>query len=155
MTKLSKPQMHQRPTYEALVRDTILEPKDKITLPNRTAINLRKTQQLSRYDDSEFLDMEADNENIAKEQAQHQSVQTAAGNDAGGSLGEARAFQPGRNQGHNFTTPPPPQPPGAGGMPRQSPNTSHQAHAPIFQAASSSTGPPPPPSTAPKIAAGR
>ena len=70
MSKLNKAQMHQRPTYETLVKDTILEPKDKIALPDRTATILRKTQQLSRYDDSEFLDLEKDNENMAKEQAQ-------------------------------------------------------------------------------------
>ena len=66
MSKLNKAQMHKRPTYETLVKDTILEPKDKIALPDRTATILRKTQQLSRYDDSEFLDLEKDNENIAK-----------------------------------------------------------------------------------------
>ena len=50
--KLNKAQMHQRPTYETLVRDTILEPKDKIAFPDRTATILRKTQQLTRYDDA-------------------------------------------------------------------------------------------------------
>ena len=60
--KLNKAQMHQRPTYETLVKDEILEPKDKIALPDRTATILRKTQQLSRDDDAEFLDLEKDNE---------------------------------------------------------------------------------------------
>ena len=55
--KLNKAQMHQRPTYETLVKDTILEPKDKIALPDRAATILRKTQQLTRYDDAEFLDL--------------------------------------------------------------------------------------------------
>ena len=40
--KLNKAQMHQRPTYETLVKDTILEPKDKIALPDRAATILRK-----------------------------------------------------------------------------------------------------------------
>ena len=31
--KLNKAQMHKRPTYETLVKDTILEPKDRIALP--------------------------------------------------------------------------------------------------------------------------
>ena len=53
--KLNKAQMHQRPTYETLVKDTFLQPKDKIALPDRTATNLRKTQQLSRYDDADFF----------------------------------------------------------------------------------------------------
>ncbi len=56
--KLNKSQMHQRPTYETLVKGTILEPKDKIALPDRTATMLRKTQQLSRYDDAELLNLE-------------------------------------------------------------------------------------------------
>ena len=50
--KLNKAQMHKRPTYETLVKDTILEPKDKIALPDRMATILRKTQQLTRYDDA-------------------------------------------------------------------------------------------------------
>ena len=58
--KLNKAQMHQRPTYETLVKDTILEPKDKIALPDRAATILRKTQELTRYDDAEFLDLEKD-----------------------------------------------------------------------------------------------
>ncbi len=60
--KLNKAQMHQRPTYETLVKDTILEPKDRIALPDSTAQIPRKTQQLSRYDDDEFFDLEKDNE---------------------------------------------------------------------------------------------
>ena len=70
--------MHQRPTYETLVEDTILEPKDKIALPDRAATILRKTQQLTRYDDAEFLDLEKDNENIAKERAQQNTINTAS-----------------------------------------------------------------------------
>ena len=95
MTKLNKAQMHQRPTYETLIKDTILEPKDKIALPDRQATILRKTQQLSRYDDSEFLDLEKDNENIAKEQSQQNTINAAAGNSTGGSIAETRAFPPG------------------------------------------------------------
>ena len=86
--KLNKAQMHLRPTYETLVKDTILEPKDRIALPDRTATLLRRTQQLSRYDDVEFIDLEKDNENMVKEQAQQMNVKAAAGNDGGGSLGE-------------------------------------------------------------------
>ena len=55
MSKLLKAQLKQRPTYESLVKDTILEPKDKIALPDRTATILKKTQQSSRYDDAEFF----------------------------------------------------------------------------------------------------
>ena len=103
--KLNKTQMHKRPTYETLVRDTILEPKDKIALPDREATILRKTQQLSRYDDAEFLDMEKDNEQIAKQQVQQQAVNAAAA--AGtGSVAQTRAEQPGPHEGHAFVNPP-------------------------------------------------
>ena len=152
MSKLDKAQMHQRPTYETLVRDTILEPKDKIALPDRTATILRKTQQLSRYDDSEFLDLEKDNENIAKETAQQTRVHAAAGNNPGGSLGQTRAQRPGPHQGHTFVQPPPPVPPPSGGAPpRLNPSTSTETMAPAFQAASSSGYPPQPPSMGPRI----
>ena len=93
--KLNKAQMHQRPTYETLVKDTILEPKDKIALPDRAATILRKTQQLTRYDDAEFLDLEKDNEQIAKEQAQQATLTAAAGTSTSGSIAEQRAFPPG------------------------------------------------------------
>ena len=67
MGKLLKSQLKQRPTYETFIKDTILEPKNKISLPDRQATILRKTHQLSRYDDIEFIDLEKDHENIAKE----------------------------------------------------------------------------------------
>ena len=54
MTKLLKAEMRKRPTYETLVKDTILNPKDKIALPDRAATILRKTQQLTRYDEQNF-----------------------------------------------------------------------------------------------------
>ncbi len=76
---LNRAQMHQRPTHETLVKDTILEPKGGIALPDRTATVLRKIQQLSRYDDAEFLDLEKDNENIAKERAQPHNQRSSGG----------------------------------------------------------------------------
>ena len=57
MTKLLKAQLHKRATYETLLRDTSLNPKDKIDLPDREATILRKTQQLTRYDEANFLDL--------------------------------------------------------------------------------------------------
>ena len=67
MAKLLKSQLHRRPTYEVLVQDTVLNPKDKIGLPDREATILRKTQQLTKYDEVGFLDLEKDNENIQKQ----------------------------------------------------------------------------------------
>ena len=127
MSKLSKAQMHQRPTYETLVRDTILEPKDKIALPDRQATLLRSTQQLSRYDDAEFLDLEKDNAKIKQAQAQEAAIKTEAGNDTGGSLGQTRAEQPGPHQGHNFTQPPAAQPPPSGSAHREG-RARHHTH---------------------------
>ena len=148
MSKLSKAQIHQRPTYETLVRDTILEPKDKVAFPDREATILRKTQQLSRYDDSEFLDLEKDNEKqkIKQEQTRQATINAAAGNDNGGSIGQTRAQQPGPHQGHNFTQPPPPQPPSSGPMQFNTQGGQGQPpHAPL-QTQSTTSGPPPPPS---------
>ena len=62
MAKLLKSQLHRRPTYEVLVKDTVLNPKDKIHLPDRDATILRKTQQLTKYDEVGFLDLEKDTE---------------------------------------------------------------------------------------------
>ena len=116
--KLNKAQMHPRPTYETLVKDKILEPKDKIALPDRAATIIRKTQQLSRYDDAEFLDLEKDNGKIAKEQAQQNTISAAAGIDVGGSIAQTRAAQPGPHQGHTFAPPPPVPQPSTQGPPR-------------------------------------
>jgi len=43
MSKIFTADMKRRATYETLVRDTILEPKDKINLPDREATLLRNT----------------------------------------------------------------------------------------------------------------
>ena len=155
MSKLSKAQMHLRPTYETLVRDTILEPKDKIALPDRQATILRKSQQLSRYDDAEFLDLEKDNEKIKQEQTRQATVNTAAGNNTSGSLVETQAQQPGTHQGHNFAQPPAAQPP-TGGAPRSrmGGGQGQIPHAPA-QTLASGSGPPPPPTVGPKVMAGR
>ena len=70
MSKIFTADMKRRATYETLVRDTILNPKDKINLPDREATLLRNTQQLSRYDDDDFLGLEKDNNQITKERIQ-------------------------------------------------------------------------------------
>ena len=53
----NKAVMHKVPTYDELVRDTILDPKDKIALPNRMATQLRNTPQLTRFDDDASLNL--------------------------------------------------------------------------------------------------
>ncbi len=91
MSKIFTSQMHQRATYESLVKDTILEPKDKIALPNRQASILRIMQQLTRYDESEFLDLDRDNENILKERIPQAQVQKIVAIDPSGSIAEQTA----------------------------------------------------------------
>ena len=157
MTKLMKSQMHRRPTYETLVKDTILEPKDKIALPDRDASILRRMQQLTKYDDAEFLDLEKDNENIAKEHAQQMEVRAATGADLGGSIAEERAFRPDGHEAHTFSQSPPDEP-GSGGMPRRRINVKGgqgrmPPNTPVLSVSSSSGGPPPPGSNGAKIMA--
>lgn len=77
INNLNKMSMHRRPTYEKLVKDTILEPKDKIALPDRTATILRKTQKLSQFDDPSFIDLEETQQKIRLNQIQAQNVQQA------------------------------------------------------------------------------
>ncbi len=99
-----------------MVRDTILNPKDKIYLPDREASILRKTQQLSRYDDDDFPDVEKENEQIMKTRMQQMTLQKATGgNDDGGDGGDRgggdrtiareRATQPGPHSSDHFDSP--------------------------------------------------
>ena len=179
--KLNKAQMHKRPTYETLVKDTILEPKDKIALPDRMATILRKTQQLTRYDDAEFLDLEKDNEQIAKERAQQANINAAAGASTGGSIAQQHALegprgppgppgqpgQPGQPGGQGPPGPPgqpgqqgPGGPPGgqgpSGGMPRHHQDGGHgqPPNAPLQTHSTTNPHPPPPPSGGPKAMTG-
>ena len=78
MTKLLKAQLRKRPTYEVLLKDTVLKPKDKIDLPDREATILRKTQQLTRHDEAEFLDLEKDSENIQTKWLMHTKTEQKA-----------------------------------------------------------------------------
>ena len=120
--------MHQRATYESLVKDTILEPKDKISLPDRQASILRRMQQLTRYDESEFLDLHHDNENILKERAQQVQLHKIVANDPGGSIAEETAKKPNIPDIQSSSGQPPDQPPGGGAsrirMPSNTPKRS-------------------------------
>lgn len=68
IVNLNKMTMHRRPTYETLVKDSILEPKDRIALPDRLATQLRNTQQLSMWDDPAFLNLEDEQQKIMQNQ---------------------------------------------------------------------------------------
>jgi hypothetical protein len=50
----NKAVMHRVPTYNELIRDTIIAPKDRIAVPDRMATQLRNTPQLTRFDDDRF-----------------------------------------------------------------------------------------------------
>jgi hypothetical protein len=63
-----------------------LEPSCRMALPDMSAGVLKRTQQLTRYDDAEFTDLEKDKQNIAIEQAQQIPIMAATGNDGGGSI---------------------------------------------------------------------
>ena len=103
MTKLLKAQLHNIPTYEVLLKDAVLNPKDKIDLPDREATILRKTQQLTRYGEVGFLDLEKDNENIQKPKMQQANLAEAAGNNPDSSIAEQTALVPGsHDDGHDF-----------------------------------------------------
>ena len=78
-TTIEKQSMHKRFSYDELL-DSILNPKDKIALPNRRASQLRKLQQLSQYDDESFINLSEEQQNIAKEKLQQMNIQNLAQN---------------------------------------------------------------------------
>lgn len=70
----SKMSMHKRPTYETLVKNTILEPKDRISLPDRLATRLRNTQQLSMWDDPSFINLDDEQQKIIQDQIRQREL---------------------------------------------------------------------------------
>ena len=46
--------MSKRPSYNELVYDTILNPQDRIQMPDRQAKILRNSQKLTQFDDPAF-----------------------------------------------------------------------------------------------------
>ena len=74
----NKAVMNKVPAYDELVRDTILDPKDKIALPNRMATQLRNTPQLTRCDDDASLNLNDEQEKVARERIREDEVRTQA-----------------------------------------------------------------------------
>jgi len=109
-TKIFKSTMHPRETYESLVRDTILNPKDKIALPDRKATLLRSTQQLNQWDDERFLNLDDEQKVISEQRAQAEHYRQA--DDNTGNSHHANNHD--RNQppppAYNAPGPPPPPP---------------------------------------------
>ena len=166
MSKIFTADMKRRATYETLVRDTILNPKDKINLPDREATLLRNTQQLSRYDDDDFLGLEKDNNQITKERIQQIEITKLVSDTHTKTITVEKAMQEQPKDPNQFqsstspgappppTQPPPPFPPS---NPKFLTGASSSGHLPPkphtpgdYAIASSSGGPPPPPPSGPK-----
>ena len=166
MSKIFTADMKRRATYETLVRDTILEPKDKINLPDREATLLRNTQQLSRYDDDDFLGLEKDNTQITKERIQQIEITKLVSNTETKTITVEKAMQEQPKDPNQFQSstapgapPPPAQPPAPHppSNPKFFTGASSSGHLPPkpptpgdYSAASSSGGPPQPPPSGPK-----
>ena len=111
MVSLAKKTMHQRPTYETLVRDTILEPHDKINLPNRKATLLRSNQKLQMFDDEPFLDLDEENKRIAAERMQQMEFTRMVHESPDMDYTSERANQSQPSDSSNRPPPPQPSPP--------------------------------------------
>ena len=111
MGSLAKQAMRQRSTYESLVRDTILEPRDKINLPNRTATLLRSTQKLNQFDDESFLDLDEENKRIAAERLQQMEFTRMVHESPDMDLKTERATQTQPQNPPDTAAPSPPPPP--------------------------------------------
>jgi hypothetical protein len=70
----SKAIMHRKPTYEEVIRDTITHPTEKIALPDRQATQIRNLPQLTRFDDDNSLNLNEEQEKIAKERTREIEV---------------------------------------------------------------------------------
>jgi hypothetical protein len=68
---------HRKPTYEELIQEAVINPTDMIKYPNRIATQLRNTQELTRFDDENFLDINTINSNATKQTIQPTAVQKA------------------------------------------------------------------------------
>ena len=166
MSKIFTADMKRRATYETLVRDTILNPKDKINLPDREATLLRNTQQLSRYDDDDFLGLEKDNNQITKERIQQIEITKLVSDTHTKTITVEKAMQEQPKDPNQFQSstspgaPPPPSqppPPFPPSNPKFFTGASSSGHLPPkphtpgdYSTASSSGGPPPPPPSGPK-----
>ncbi len=105
--------MHERPAYETPVKGATVQPKDNIiiAIQDGSASIIRRTQQLTRYDDAECLDLEKSQQNIPKEQAQQITIKAATGNDRGESSTEKGGMRPDTPAPNDSSNQPPPGPP--------------------------------------------
>ena len=114
MTKLisfQKTVMSKRPTFEQLLNDSVLNPKDKIALPNRMATQLRNMQQLNKWDDPHFIDLDEQSKNITINQIHNQEVHHYIQQSPDTTRAEHHATQPPPPPPDFPMQPPPPHPP--------------------------------------------
>jgi hypothetical protein len=109
---LNKAIMHNKPTYDELVRDTITLPTDKIELPDRVATQIRNTPQLLRFDDDALLNLNEEQEKITKERIKEIEIRniTSEHNAHTHTVYQAAPQPPTQLP---FEPPPPPTPPAA------------------------------------------
>jgi len=143
MTKLisfQKSTMQKRPTFEELLNDTVLNPKDKIALPNRQATQLRNTQYLSMWDDPTFLDLDEQAKNITINQIHNNELKTIIQSSTHTTLAEETARRPPPSPPDEPMPPGPPAPPNVPRFSRGTQSTADTA------AQTSTFNRPPPPS---------
>ena len=147
MVSLAKKTMHQRPTYETLVRDTILEPRDKINLPNRKATLLRSNQKLQMFDDESFLDLDEENKRIAAERMQQMEFTRMVHDspDADFTTERATQTQPPDNPPDSSNRKFPPAPPPPHEHPKMIPKNTQTTSDTATVGTQASFKPPPPP----------
>ena len=68
---------HRQPTYDELIQEAIIHPTDTIKYPNRIATQLGNTQQSTRFDDENVLDVNTLNSHAMKQTIQHTTVKQA------------------------------------------------------------------------------
>ena len=135
--QLQKTSMHVRPTYESLLNDSVLNPKDRIALPNRRATQLRNMQYLAQYDDPQFLDLDEQAKKITINQIHNTEVHNAIQQSTDKTRAEETAMQD------------PPKPPDAPAPPPKKyppvPKFSSESQKTEDTAMQTGSGKPPPP----------
>ena len=83
-------QMHRVRTYDEIIHDDILYPKDRIQLPNRMATQLRNLPQLTRFDEIDpSAEMAEQNDSMQKAKAMEIAFNHMMG--PGDTLAESKA----------------------------------------------------------------
>ena len=164
-------QMHRVRTYDEIIHDDILFPKDRIQLPNRMATQLRNLPQLTRFDEIDpTSEIQEQNETMAKAKAMELAFDNMLG------PGSTRAERKAQAKPHSPTyygtsggaggggpaappSPPAPPPPAHGPAPPPPPTnaavpitppTLGGGGSPPASGGGASSGPPPPTGAVPQ-----